>query len=56
MARIVIDCANALGECVLWCERSQRVLWTDILGAALYAHHPAARNPLRWLNFNTTHP
>jgi L-arabinonolactonase len=48
MARIVIDCANSLGECVLWCERSQRVLWTDILGATLYAHHPASGMTFTW--------
>jgi L-arabinonolactonase len=48
MARIVIDCANTLGECVLWCERSQRVLWTDIPGATLYAHHPASGATATW--------
>jgi L-arabinonolactonase len=48
MAHIVIDCANTLGECVLWCERSQRVLWTDILGATLYACHPASGTTVTW--------
>jgi L-arabinonolactonase len=48
MARIVIECANTLGECVLWCERSQRVLWTDILGATLHAHHPASGASTTW--------
>ena len=48
MARIVIDCANTLGECVLWCERSHRLLWTDILGATLYAHHPASGTTVTW--------
>ena len=48
MARIVIDCANALGECVLWCERTRRVLWTDILGATLHAHHPASGTTATW--------
>jgi L-arabinonolactonase len=48
MARIVTDCANTLGECVLWCERSQRVLWTDILGATLHAHHPASGATATW--------
>ena len=49
MAHIVFDCANTLGECVLWCERSQRVLWTDILGATLYAHHPASGVTTTWI-------
>jgi L-arabinonolactonase len=48
MAGIVVDCANTLGECILWCERSQRVWWTDILGATLYTHHPASGSTATW--------
>jgi L-arabinonolactonase len=48
MARIVSTSANTLGECVLWCERTRRVLWTDILGATLHAHHPSSGTTATW--------
>lgn len=35
---LLIDCQNTLGECVLWCERTGRLLWTDIEGASLWCH------------------
>lgn len=38
MAELMVDARNALGECVLWCERTGRVLWTDILGSVLWVH------------------
>jgi L-arabinonolactonase len=38
MAELMVDARNALGECVLWCERTGRVLWTDILGSVLWIH------------------
>lgn len=49
MLEKMLDAENALGECVLWCERSERLLWTDILGATLYAHHPASGATERWV-------
>lgn len=48
MLETMVDAQNQLGECVLWCERSARVLWTDILGATLYAHHPASGATQSW--------
>lgn len=30
--------ANALGECVLWDHRSQKIYWTDILNKKLFSH------------------
>lgn len=48
MLEMMVDAENQLGECVLWCERSARVFWTDILGARLYAHHPASRKTETW--------
>lgn len=48
MLELMVDGENQLGECVLWCERSERVLWTDILGAKLYAHHPATGKTGSW--------
>lgn len=44
----IVNLNNQLGECVLWCERSGRALWTDILGATLYAHHPASGHTAAW--------
>jgi L-arabinonolactonase len=46
--QVVVDAANTLGECVLWCERSGRVLWTDIVAAALWAHEPSTGLTQRW--------
>lgn len=48
MLEMVVDARNQLGECVLWCERTQRVLWTDINGATLWAHHPATGVTASW--------
>ncbi len=48
MLEMLVDAENQLGECVLWCERSARVLWTDILGATLYAHDLATGKTRRW--------
>lgn len=49
MLEIVVDASNQLGECVLWCERSERVLWTDILGATLHAMDPATGTTQSWI-------
>ena len=48
MLEMLVDAENQLGECVLWCERSARVLWTDILGATLFAHDLATGKTARW--------
>lgn len=48
MFELMVDARNTLGECVLWCERSERVLWTDIEGATLYAVHPASGETHTW--------
>jgi L-arabinonolactonase len=37
MMETIVDGHNLLGEGVLWCERSGRVLWTDIEQSVLYA-------------------
>jgi len=37
MMETIVDGRNVLGEGVLWCERSARVLWTDIEQSVLYA-------------------
>jgi L-arabinonolactonase len=48
MMKLLVDGQNVLGECVLWCERTGRVLWTDIEGSVLYAHTPASGQSQRW--------
>jgi L-arabinonolactonase len=48
MLELMVDARNQLGECVLWCERTERVLWTDILGSTLWAHHPASGATASW--------
>jgi len=37
MMEMILDGRNTLGEGVLWCERSARVLWTDIAQSVLFA-------------------
>lgn len=32
----VVDTRDQLGECVLWCPRSQRLWWVDVLSASLH--------------------
>lgn len=59
MMQMMVDGRNVLGECVLWCERSARVLWTDIEQSELYAWSPAAglrswRLPERLCSFALT--
>ncbi|OON64016.1 gluconolaconase [Massilia sp. KIM] len=43
-----LDTRHELGECLLWCERSQRLLWTDIPAARLWAHTPASGETRSW--------
>ncbi len=45
---LLIDGGYALAECVLWCERSQRVLWTDIPANKLWCHSPATCSTRSW--------
>ena len=43
-----IDAGHELGECVLWCERSSRLLWTDIPAATLWSHSPSTGKTSSW--------
>lgn len=45
---LLVDARNELGEGVLWCERSERVFWTDIEGSRLHCHHPASGRDDSW--------
>ena len=48
MVELVVDGRNALGECVLWCEHSARLWWTDILGSMLWARDAATGAVHSW--------
>jgi L-arabinonolactonase len=47
-AELLVDAKNTLGECALWCERSQSVLWTDIQRATLSRFTPASGALRHW--------
>lgn len=38
----VVESANRLGECTLWCEREQALWWVDSRGPSLWRHHPGS--------------
>ncbi|WP_027867595.1 SMP-30/gluconolactonase/LRE family protein [Massilia alkalitolerans] len=43
-----LDNRHELGECVLWCERTGRLLWTDIPQATLWSYSPASGRSVKW--------
>jgi len=45
---VLTDTRHELGECVLWCERTGRLLWTDIPAATLWACTPATGRTASW--------
>jgi L-arabinonolactonase len=45
---LIVDAQNALGECILWCDRTQSLLWTDILGRKLWRHRPSSGETRQW--------
>jgi L-arabinonolactonase len=47
-ASLVFDGKHQLGEGVLWCQRTQRLLWTDILDAKLWCLTPATGAAQSW--------
>ncbi|BCH34514.1 gluconolactonase [Mesorhizobium sp. L-8-10] len=38
---------NRLGECPVWCDRTQRLWWVDVLEPALWSHDPQERQCTR---------
>lgn len=48
MFSIAADVRNTLGECLLWCERTRRLYWTDIDGCELLALEEESHTVMRW--------
>ncbi|HEX8955750.1 MAG TPA: SMP-30/gluconolactonase/LRE family protein [Burkholderiaceae bacterium] len=48
MMNLIVDSRCELGECILWCERTARLLWTDIEGERLWAHTPGTGQTQSW--------
>src|SRR5918999_6539400 len=38
--RVLVPCANKLGESVVWHQATQRLLWLDLLDTAIFIHDP----------------
>lgn len=47
-AQLAVDCRCELGEGIVWDERGQTLLWTDIHGARLWRHHPHSGATQSW--------
>lgn len=47
-ATLAVDAKCLLGEGALWCAKTGRLYWTDIEGARLWRHDPAADQHLSW--------
>ena len=47
-AQLAVDCRCELGEGILWDEREQALLWTDIHGSRLWRHHPHSGTTQSW--------
>ncbi len=45
---LLVDARHKLGECALWCERSEALWWTDLEGAALQRWDSASGTVSRW--------
>jgi sugar lactone lactonase YvrE len=50
MARVdrLIACGDIVGESAIWCSRSGRVLWVDIIGQRIHALTPASGEHRTW--------
>ncbi len=54
MFKTLSGTTSLLGECPVWCERTERLFWTDIPGCELLALDPVSgevqhwRVPSRW--------
>jgi L-arabinonolactonase len=48
MFKTLTDTTSLLGECSIWCERTERLFWTDIPGCELHVLDPASGEVQRW--------
>ena len=48
MFKTLTDTTSLLGECPVWCERTERLFWTDIPGCELRALEPESGKIQRW--------
>lgn len=48
MFKTLTDTTSLLGECPVWCERTERLFWTDIPGCELRALTPASGEVQCW--------
>ena len=48
MFKTLTDTTSLLGECPVWCERTERLFWTDIPGCELLALDPVSGEVQRW--------
>jgi L-arabinonolactonase len=47
-ASLIVDGQHELGECPLWCERTQSLYWTDIHASTLWNYRPSDRQLRHW--------
>lgn len=47
-ATLMVDGQHSLGECILWCDKSNSVYWTDIHAATLWNLHPESGRLRHW--------
>lgn len=47
-ASLIVDGKCELGECVIWCDRTQSVFWTDIQASVLWNYRPADGATRSW--------
>ncbi|MFY1975469.1 SMP-30/gluconolactonase/LRE family protein [Achromobacter dolens] len=48
MLESTVSVLSQLGECPIWCDRSNRILWTDIPGKALFVYEPISGSVRSW--------
>jgi L-arabinonolactonase len=47
-AEPAFDARTELGECILWCERTRWLYWTDIEGRSLHRWRPGTADAQQW--------
>lgn len=45
---VAVDAQARIGECVLWCNLSSSLYWTDVEAASLYRWHPGSAEQRSW--------